>query len=221
MEQEHTTKETTAPAPRKSIFANPLVQSLTGIILIVLALSAVLLWRAGQGKIKIDKSVISAPSISISPTTAGTLLEVYVRPGDTVSANAPLAKVGTETLTAQIAGIVTAVQNTPGATITSGQSVVTMINPSELRVVGTIDENKGLDKLAVGQSATFTVDAFGSKKFTGIVERIAPRANESAVVFSISDKRETRTFDVTVRFDTGAHPEFKDGMSARLVIYTR
>jgi multidrug resistance efflux pump len=206
---------------KKSIFANPIVQSLSGVILIALVLGAVLFWRASSGKVNIDKSVLEAPTISISPELSGVLSEVYVQAGDTVSPQEELAKVGADVLTSQIGGIVTDVQNNPGTTFSPGQAVVTMIDPNELRVVGTIDENKGLDKIAVGQPATFTVDAFGGEKFIGTVERIAPSANESNVAFSISDKRPTNTFNVYVRFDVAAHPEFKNGMSARLTIYTR
>jgi multidrug resistance efflux pump len=219
MEQEHNTQKQVGKKP--SIFANPLMQSITGIFIIALALGTVLFWRSSSSKIKIDKSEITAPVIGISPTTSGVLSEVYVRPGDRVAANTPLAKVGAAVLTAKVSGIVTDVANNPGATFSPGQSVVSMIDPTEFRVVGTIDENKGLSKIVAGQSASFTVDAFGGEEFTGVVDRIAPAANESAVTFSISDKRETKTFDVYVRFDVAAHPEFKNGMSARLTVYTR
>ena len=50
-----------------------------------------------------------------------------------------------------------------GKTFNPGQAVVSMIDPAQLRVVGTIDENKGLNEIHVGQLASFTVDAFGSK----------------------------------------------------------
>jgi hypothetical protein len=38
-------------------------------------------------------------------------------------------------------------------------------------------------------------------------------------VFSISDKREEREFEVRAIYDTNAYPELKNGMSAKMWIY--
>ena len=111
------------------------------------------------------------------------------------------------------------VNNIIGAQIAPGQTVVEMIDPTQLRVVGKIDENKGLSQIQVGDPATFTVDAFGGKSFTGVVDEIAPTSNQSDVVFNISDQREIQQFDVKVRYDISAYPQLKNGMSARIWIY--
>jgi len=66
---------------------------------------------------------------------------------------------------------------------------------------------------------TFTVDAFGSQQFSGVVDEIAPTSNQSAVVFNISDSRQTQQFDIKVRFDTSEYPDLRNGMSARMTIY--
>jgi multidrug resistance efflux pump len=91
-----------------------------------------------------------------------------------------------------------------------------MIDPAQLHVVGHLDENKGLDRIAVGQYATFTVDAFGSKQYSGIVDEVSPEARSGDIVFTISDQRQEQVFDIKVRFDTTKYPELKDGMSARI-----
>jgi len=96
---------------------------------------------------------------------------------------------------------------------------VSIIDPTQLRVIGTIEENKGLDKISIGQIVGFTVDAFGSKKYTGIVDEISPTSHNSGVVFTISDKRETKLFDIKVRFNPDKYPELKNGMSAKITIY--
>ena len=90
-----------------------------------------------------------------------------------------------------------------------------------MRVVGSIDENKGLDEIHVGQKATFTVDAFGSKTYVGTVDEISSTADDTGVVFSISDKRPTEKFDIKVNFDQAAYPELKNGMSAKITVYTK
>ncbi|MDB5254748.1 MAG: multidrug resistance efflux pump [Candidatus Nomurabacteria bacterium] len=206
---------------KQSIFSKPWVQSTTGIIIIALVLIGALVWKSLSSHVSIDKSQISAPMINIGPETAGILAEVYVQPGDTVTAGQPVARVGSETLSAQVAGLVITTHNTPGQVFASGVPVVTMIDPTQLRVVGTIEEDKGLSDLKVGQPVSFTVDAYGSAEFTGLIDEISPTSNDSGVAFTISDQRETKNFTVKVRYDTAAHPEFKNGMSAKMTVYIK
>jgi multidrug resistance efflux pump len=209
------------PNQKKSIFSKPWVQTLSGIVVILVALGGLIVWKSLSSHVKIDDSQILAPTIDIGPQAEGILYQVYVQPGDTVTPNEPVARVGDEILSAQIAGLVIATQNTPGTVFEPGTPVVSMIDPTQLRVVGTIDENKGLAELKVGQPVTFTVDAFGNEKFDGVIDQISPTANSSGVVFDISDERETQTYDVKVRYDIAAHPEFKNGMSAKITAYIK
>jgi len=206
---------------KTSIFKKPWLQSLAGIILVLVALVGLLYWKSTSAYVAIDMSQISAPIIVIGPEAEGILSEVYVKPGDTVTANESVARVGGETLSAKTAGIIISVQNTPGQVFMPGSPVVSMIDPSQLRVVGKIDENKGLDRIKVGDPVTFTVDTFGGTEFTGIVDEISPTSDQSSVVFSISDKREIKQFEIKIRYDVSQHPEFKNGMSAKLRIYAK
>jgi hypothetical protein len=68
---------------------------------------------------------------------------------------------------------------------------------------------------------TFTVDAFGNEKFDGVIDQISPTSDQSSIVFDISDEREEQNFDVKVRYDIAAHPEFKNGMSAKITDYIK
>ena len=206
---------------KTSLFGKPWVQSVTGIITIALILGGVLFYKSYTSHISIENSMITAPTISLGPDVSGTLDQVYVKVGDTVLPNTPLVRVGTETVSSQVGGVITAVDTTLGESVNPGQHVVSMINPSDLKVVGEIDENKGLSQIQIGQPVTFTVDAFGSKTYTGIVDQISPTANNTGVAFSISDQRPTQQFDISVRFDVVAHPEFKNGMSAKMYVYTK
>jgi len=191
------------------------------VLALVLAgiLAGAIYWRTISGRVVIDKSMISAPTIELAAKSQGVLEEVFVNEGDQVLANAVLARVGNELIKAKTDGLIIDVKKDIGQLFNPGAAVVSMINPNELRVVGQVDEDKGLSDIAIGQLVTFTVDAFGSQKFTGIVDEINQTSNDSSVVFSISDKRATKQFDVKVRFDTTAHPEFKNGMSAKIIIY--
>lgn len=174
-----------------------------------------------SGRVSIDTASIEAPLINLTSAAPGRLDALYVQAGDTVAANEPVALVGTQTITSKVAGLVVSVDDTVGAQVSAATAVVTMIDPSQLRVVGRIDENKGLAQIKVGDPMTFTVDAFGSQQFTGIVDEVAPTSNQSGIVFNISDQRQIQQFDVKARFDTSAYAQLKNGMSARMTIYTR
>ncbi len=204
---------------RQKFFARGIVQSVIGIVLMIIFAGGFLFWKQTSSVIQIDTAYISAAAINLGPQTAGILTEMYVDVGNNVLPNTPLARVGNETIMAQVAGVVTAVDRELGKTFNPGQTVVTMINPLDLRVVGKIDENKGLSSLFVGEPTTFTIDAFGSKVFTGVIDKISPTSDVSGVSFSLSDARPTEQFDVSVRFDASVHPEFKNGMSARITVY--
>jgi multidrug resistance efflux pump len=206
---------------KQSIFSKPWVQSLVGIIIIVLAVGALIIWKSMSSHVSIDNSQVIAPAIAIGPQAEGVLQEVDVQPGDTVTAGETVAHVGSEILTAKVAGTVIATQNTPGQVIMPGTPVVTMIDPTQLRVVGTVQEDKGLANIKVGQPVTFTVDAIGSKHFTGVVDEISPTSDQTSIVFNISDKRAAQNFQVKVRYDVAAHPEFKNGMSAKITVYIK
>jgi multidrug resistance efflux pump len=207
--------------PKTNFIRKPWVQSLIGIVLIVIVLVGLLIWKSISSYVAIDMSQISAPVIAIGPESGGILSEVYVKPGDTVIADEPLARVGGETLSAKTSGIIISTQNMPGQVFMPGSTVVSMVDPNQLRVVGKIDENKGLSRIKVGDPATFTVDAFGGTEFTGVVDEISPTSDQSSIVFSISDKRDVKQFDIKVRYDITLHPEFKNGMSAKLRIYAK
>ena len=194
------------------------MRGLLALILILVALggaiAAYLIYA--DRSIYIEKSDIESPEIDLSAATAGVLNDMLVKAGDTVTADEAVARVGDSLIKAKITGLITKADAVVGQSYAAGQTVVAMIDPAQLRVVGHLDENKGLDRVQVGEYATFTVDAFGSKKYSGIVDEVSPEARSGDIVFTISDKREEQVFDVKVRFDTSLYPELKDGMSARI-----
>lgn len=186
---------------------------------VAVLVAAFLYVRAARGRITFDKAQIAATPIELAAQTPGVLEETYVREGDTVPANAPVARVGGELVKTKVAGEIISVKDDVGKLFNRGEAVVTMIDRSGLRVVVRVAEDKGLKDLRVGQLASFTVDAFGSRRYAGTVDEISPTSREGGLVFSISDKRETREFDVKIRFDADAHPELKNGMSAKVAVY--
>ena len=198
---------------------HPMLAEAVLVIAIIALIGGYLYWQDMQGKIYIEKAEISAPIISLAPQVPGTIDQVYVQEGDRVSVGQRLARVGGQDITARTAGIIVWVNNAPGQMAYSQTPVVKMIDPWQLRLIGRIQEDKGLADIRPGQNVTFTVDAYGSREFQGVVESVSPTARQSDIVFSISDKREEREFDVKVWFDSFTYSELKNGMSAKMLIY--
>jgi multidrug resistance efflux pump len=196
------------------------IQWLVGIIVIASCGIGAYLYLSSQ-YVYIDQSVIQAPIISLAPSVSDVLQEVYVKDGDTVTVDQPIARVGNQIIKANVAGIIVSVNQNIGQyeNAPSGQATVaTMIDPTQLRVVGLIDEDKGLVDIKVGDIAKFTVDTFGSKVYYGVVDEVS-QTSEASVVNNIFNQRPTDKFNVYVRFDPARYPELKSGMSARLWVY--
>ena len=94
-----------------------------------------------------------------------------------------------------------------------------MIDPNELRIVGTLKEDAGFSKIKAGNPVTFTLDAFKGQTYTGVVDEISETSKDSSVVFSISDKREVKDFTIKIKYDNAKHGEFKNGMSSKIKVY--
>ena len=82
------------------------------------------------------------------------------------------ANLGYATITAPMSGVVASVSIQQGETVTSGSAaaqaptLVTIIDLKRLQVDAYVDETD-IGKVQVGQPASFTVDAFPDKEFTG------------------------------------------------------
>jgi len=195
---------------------------LVGIIIIGLCVIGVYLYVSSQ-YVYIDLSTIQAPIINLSPANSDILQEVFVNVGDTVGVNEPIARVGDQIVRAKVNGLIVSVNQNIGQfeNAQAGQAVVaTMIDPTQLRVVGLIDEDKGLADIKVGDVAKFTVDTFGSKEYYGVVDEIS-QTSEASVTNNIFNQRPTNKFYVYVRFNPEKYPELKSGMSARIWVYKK
>ncbi|HRH93604.1 MAG TPA: HlyD family efflux transporter periplasmic adaptor subunit, partial [Candidatus Peribacteria bacterium] len=196
----------------------PMIIGVVAVLGVLACIGAVLYVMHEIQYVFTDKAEIEAPLIALGPTRPGMLKRVYVEAGDIVRASQTMAWVGDETINAQVDGLVVDARGDIGAPYQPGQSVVTMIQPEELRVVARIDEDKGLKDIYVGQKAFFTLDAFGSRQFPGVVSSVSPTKRANDVVFNISDKRETKQFDVKISYDADIGSLFQNGMSARVWI---
>jgi len=172
-----------------------------------------------QSYIYTENGDIEAPAIQLSSATGGTLENLFVRPGDEVAANEMIAQVGNDTVKTKDAGVIISVNNNIGKNFAPNEAVATMINPADLRLVAQVEEDKGLADVKVGQKVSFTVDAYGGQKFSGIVDEVSPTAKSGDIVFNISNTRQEQKFNVKIRYDVSSYPQLKNGMSAKVWIY--
>ena len=192
-----------------------------GSLMLVIVAVGIFYLVTTNNQIYTDKADIEAPIISISPNSDGTLQKMLVQNGEEVAANTPVAQVADQVLRSNEAGLIVSAESIEGKTIGKGEPVVTIIHPEDLSVVAHMDEDKGLSGIRVGQLVSFTVDTFGAKKYTGIVDEISSTSRQSGVVFNISDQREVRQFDVKIKFDVKKYAELKNGMSAKVTIFKK
>jgi multidrug resistance efflux pump len=205
-----------------SLFKNKKFLRASGItILVILLVAGYIFFQKTTGRVYIDNSLIQAPLITISPTESGVVQEMDVKEGQTVSEGDTLAVVGSETLRADTDGLIISASDLTGSMVNPETQLIQMIRPVNLRVAGTIDENKGLDQIRVGQVVSFTVDALPGQTFWGYVDEISPSAVAAAFSFSTSTERATQQFVVYAKFDTADNPAIKNGMSAKMTVYTK
>jgi multidrug resistance efflux pump len=200
-------------------FKSQTFKILLAIIIFAVLIFVIIYLANSAGKIYIENSEINAPVITLSPATSGILQNVFVKVNDFIPAGTVIATVGGIPVTSQIAGLVISVQNTPGQLVSSQTPVVQMIDVKQLRLIGHLEEDKGLADIRPGQKVIFTVDAFGSKQYNGVVESVAPSPDTSDIVFSISNNRQEKNFDVTVMYNINDYPELQQGMSAKMWVY--
>jgi multidrug resistance efflux pump len=204
-----------------AIFNNPkVIKTLVALIIFFSVLGAVFFYLKTKQRVNIENSVVSSPIIPLSSSMPGKLKTITAIEGQKVKKGDAVAVVGTEIVRSYTDGIVVETNKQIGAFISPSTPIVKMINTNEIRIDGTIDENKGLNQIKVGQVVSFTIDAITGKTFWGYVDEIAQSAKQTGATFSISSERPTQQFEIYARFDTSAYPEIKNGMSAKMTVYT-
>lgn len=209
----------------KNLFSklkDPKVLKRLGAILGVIAiLAGVLYYEYRRDRVFIDDSLVSAPTVTINAPASGTMTALQAYEGEHIKRGDPIAVVAGQTIHANTDGLIIQANNQVGSSVNPQTTVAQMINPNDMRIAGTIDENKGLDQIHVGQVVSFTVDALPGKTFWGYVDEVSPTAKQTQLSFSISSERPTQQFVVYARFDANKYPEIKNGMSAKMTVYTK
>jgi len=202
-------------------FNNPLViKIITVFIVFFSVLGAAFFYLKTKQRVSIENSVVSSPIISLSPSVPGKLKNISAIEGQRVKKGDAVAVVGTEIIRSYTDGIIVETNKQIGSFASPQTPIVKMIDINEMRIDGTIDENKGLNQIKVGQVVSFTVDALVGKTFWGYVDEIAQSAKQTGATFAISSERPTQQFEIYARFDANSHREIKNGMSAKMTVYT-
>ena len=200
---------------------NPIAAKIFLVLFIVISvMGSTLFFLKTNQRISIENSVISSPLIPLSTSLPGKLKTMNAIEGSKVKKGDALAIVGTEIIRPYTDGVVVETNKQIGAFVSPQIPIVKMINTNEMRVDGTIDENKGLNQIKIGQVVSFTIDALPEEKFWGYVDEIAESAKQTGATFSISSERPTQQFEIFARFDATAYPKIKNGMSAKMTVYT-
>jgi len=191
------------------------------IFLLIIAVGLTVFFKLTADQLHIDNSIIQTPIITISPTTSGKVQEILVKEGQSVLSGDTLAVVGSETIRTQTDGLIISAPDLTGSTVNQATQLIQMIRPINIRVQGTIDENKGLNQIKIGQVVSFTIDAFPGKTYWGYIDEISPSANTQLFSFSTSTERSVQQFTIYAKFDASKYPDIKNGMSAKMVVYTK
>lgn len=200
---------------------NPKVlRALLILFAVLVSVGGLLFFQMGSSRVFIDDSLVTAPISSIAPTSTASLTQIDVYENEQIKKGDAIAVSGGQTLYAPTSGLIIMANNQLGSLVGPTNPVAQLINPNDMRVAGTIDENKGLSDIRVGQVVSFTVDALSGQTFWGYVDEISPSAKQTQASFSISSERPTQQFVVYARFDATKYPQIKNGMSAKMVVFT-
>jgi multidrug resistance efflux pump len=205
------------PIPKKKF----MIKIAGSLLLFCIIIGGYVYWQKTIDRVFVDKSQIQAPIINIAPSLQGKVQEIDVKEGQTVQTGDTLAVVGSETLRSDTDGLIISAADLTGSTVSQQTQLIQMIRPVNLRVIGTMDEDKGLNKIQVGQAVSFTIDALPGNTYWGYIDEISPSATAPAFAFSTSSERPTQQFNVYAKFNSTAYPQIKNGMSAKMVVYTK
>ena len=171
---------------------------IVGILLtIVIALGGIVsyYWYENTYYVSTDDARVSADLVSVTPQITGKLLELNVAEGDTVAKNEILARqdmnglpdtsVEQSLMRSPINGVIVKKQGTVGELLSTGQSVISLIDPSKLYITADIEETK-LGKIKAGQPVDITIDQYDSTKFTGKVKSIGEVSNSALSILPAS-----------------------------------
>ena len=149
--------------------------------------------RDVKSDLLLNGSVKAWEEAVIFPGVDGKLLENVLKEGDKVKRNQSLALIERDEVGAvyepvlvpsTINGVIGKTYLDPGANVTKTTPVALVVNQDEVRVLVDIPE-RYIGKIRLGQSAEFTVEAFGERQFPAKVYKISPVVDSQSRVVTV------------------------------------
>jgi HlyD family secretion protein len=150
-----------------------------------------------EAQVKLDALNAGPAATDLAKDQAG------VESAKVALAQAQLA-VDNATLRAPFAGILTAVNVTPGTMVSSGTAAVTLLDRGVLHVDLKLSENDVV-KVQAGQPVTLTIDSLNGKALQGTVGYVSPAAETTNGVVTFAVRVDVPTDDQTVRIGMTAN----------------
>src|SRR5260221_607526 len=114
----------------KQLKNRKVLRFLVGLVLILIIVSGFLYWESIKDRIFIDDSLITAPVITIAPTSAGQLTEMDAKEGKLFKKGDIIGIVGTETVRSTTDALVLTANNQIGGSLTQQSQLAQLIDPS-------------------------------------------------------------------------------------------
>ena len=175
---------------------------------------------AVQGEIKdylqLNGDIAARTTVDTFADTAGKLMRLYVKVGDTVRKDQIIAEIdpsrpgmtfAASPVKASISGTVTQVPVQIGATVAPNLPIAKISKMDELEVILYVAE-KFISKMSPGLPAVIKTEAFPGELFTGSIRELSPVVDQSS-----------RTMEIKLRLDDKTS-RLKAGMFAEVKVIT-
>ena len=172
-------------------------------------------WWDSQHYVSTDNAQVSGQQVPVGSMNAGRITRVDVKVGQTVKRGQVLATVELPSqvgiaqngspkmdflpdadslveVRSPLDGVVIATPGAVGATVSPGQAIVTLVDPSQLYVTANVDETQ-IPRVKVGQTAEVYVDAM-DQTVVGRVDALTPA---TAASFSLLPQNNNTTTNFT------------------------
>lgn len=170
-----------------------LMLSVVAAMLIVLGGIGGYYWYESNYYVTTEDAKVAGDIVKVSPQMTGKLLELDVEEGQSLEKDQIIGRqemgaladpnLEQSVIRSPITGFVLKKQSTPGELVSTGQTLIMMVDPAKLYINANIEETD-LAKLKIGQKVEITVDEFSGEKMIGQVQSIGKAANSAFALIS-------------------------------------
>jgi multidrug resistance efflux pump len=199
------------PAARRRSRVRRILVPLLAVLVVALAAVGFNIYWQGAHYVSTDNAQVGGQPVTVGSMSAGRVAGLHASVGAAVRQGDVLAQIDVPTavktlqngtpdleflgsadqivdVKSPMTGVVIAVPGAIGATVTQGQTLVTLMDPNQLWVTANVDENQ-VSRLQVGQEADVHLDAL-NRTVQGTVSELTPA---TAQVFGLLPQSNTTT----------------------------